>query len=65
MLFTALAIMIMFASALMILMNLRSIAQDTVDAILHATAGGRAADRVVPAAAFALLWLLIFALCYL
>ncbi|MCH2095569.1 MAG: hypothetical protein MK160_10700 [Rhodobacteraceae bacterium] len=62
---TAFAILVMFGSACLIIVNLRAIMQDTVEAILNATAGGRASDRAVPSAAFAMLWMLIFILCYL
>ncbi|MFW2589163.1 hypothetical protein [Sagittula sp. SSi028] len=62
MMITMLALLVLFASALLVLANLRVVVGDTFDALRSCARRSYAAGLMPQRAAFAVLWLLIFTL---
>ena len=64
MLWSVLALMILVASTMLILSNLRIVVQDIVQVLVASVTGARFANQLSANLAFAALWLLIFVLSY-
>lgn len=62
---SALALLILFGSVLLVLGNLRVVATDTYSMISSCATRARASGQMVQRTAFLLLWLLIFTLSFL
>ncbi len=62
---TTLALMILFGTMLLVLSNLRVVVTDTYRTLSVCALQARDSGQMIPRAAFVLLWMLIFALCYL
>jgi hypothetical protein len=62
---TILALLILFGTVLLVLGNLRVVAEDTFSALTTCAARARASGQLVQRSAFLALWLLIFVLSYL
>jgi len=61
---TTLALVILFATALLVLSNLRVVVNDTYRTLTLCAVQARTSGQLIPRAAFVALWLLIFTICY-
>ncbi|WGW05338.1 hypothetical protein [Tropicibacter oceani] len=65
MMITLLTLAILVGSLLMALGGLRMVLQDTYATLSAAAMRAHKSGELIPRASFAMLWLLIFALCYM